>query len=94
MLPCFRDCVRVVKLNPNVASSRRKSRKAHFGAHSEARRVLMSAGLSKDLFEKHNVRVKVNGQSNQHQIILVVFVKVLQYTPDERFPLRRLLDGG
>lgn len=44
-----------VKLNPNVASSRRKSRKAHFGAHSEARRVLMSAGLSKDLFEKHNV---------------------------------------
>lgn len=46
-----------VKLNPNVASSRRKSRKAHFGAHSEARRVLMSAGLSKDLFEKHNVSV-------------------------------------
>lgn len=44
-----------MKLNPNVASSRRKSRKAHFGAHSEARRVLMSAGLSKDLFEKHNV---------------------------------------
>lgn len=48
-----------VKLNPNVASSRRKSRKAHFGAHSEARRVLMSAGLSKDLFEKHNVRTRV-----------------------------------
>ncbi|CAM9662078.1 unnamed protein product [Scytosiphon promiscuus] len=45
-----------MKLNPNKAASRRKSRKAHFGAHSDARRVLMSAGLSKDLFEKHNVR--------------------------------------
>lgn len=44
-----------MKLNPNVSSSRRKSRKAHFGAHSEARRKLMSAGLSRDLFEKHHV---------------------------------------
>ncbi|CAM9349142.1 unnamed protein product [Sphacelaria rigidula] len=45
-----------MKLNPTKPSSRRKSRKAHFSAHSDERRKLMSAGLSKDLFEKHNVR--------------------------------------
>ena len=38
-----------MKFNPNVSSSRRKARKAHFGAHSEARRKLMSANLSKEL---------------------------------------------
>uniref|UniRef100_A0A7R9WDJ0 KOW domain-containing protein n=1 Tax=Pseudictyota dubia TaxID=2749911 RepID=A0A7R9WDJ0_9STRA len=45
-----------MKFNPNVASSRRKSRKAHFSAHSEARRKIMSAHLSKELREKYNVR--------------------------------------
>merc|ERR1712051_15523 len=39
-----------------VSSSRRKSRKAHFSAHSEARRVLMSANLSKELQARHGVR--------------------------------------
>merc|ERR1712127_730722 len=37
-------------------SSRRKNRKAHFGAHSEARRKLMSANLSKELQARHGVR--------------------------------------
>ncbi|RHY63975.1 hypothetical protein DYB30_009048 [Aphanomyces astaci] len=46
----------VVKFNSTVSSSRRKSRKAHFGAHSTQRRVLMSASLSKDLQQKYNVR--------------------------------------
>lgn len=59
LLPRCRLPWPAVKLNPNVASSRRKSRKAHFTAHSEARRKLMSAGLSKDLFEKHNVGILV-----------------------------------
>ncbi|CAK4081285.1 unnamed protein product [Aphanomyces euteiches] len=45
-----------VKFNSTVSSSRRKSRKAHFGAHSTQRRVLMSANLSKDLQQKYNVR--------------------------------------
>mmetsp|Transcript_20749 Transcript_20749/g.31683 ORF Transcript_20749/g.31683 Transcript_20749/m.31683 type:complete len:136 (-) Transcript_20749:41-448(-) len=45
-----------MKFSPNVASSRRKSRKAHFTAHSEARRVLMSANLSKELQARHGVR--------------------------------------
>lgn len=39
-----------------VSSSRRKSRKAHFGAASTARRSIMSAPLSKELREKYNVR--------------------------------------
>ena len=39
-----------------IASSRRKSRKAHFSAPSGERRIIMSAPLSKELREKHNVR--------------------------------------
>jgi len=39
-----------------LASSRRKSRKAHFGAPSSVRRTIMSAPLSKELREKYNVR--------------------------------------
>lgn len=41
---------------PGLASSRRKSRKAHFSAPSSVRRVIMSAPLSKELREKYNVR--------------------------------------
>ena len=36
-------------------SSRRKSRKSHYGAPSSVRRTIMSAPLSKELREKHNV---------------------------------------
>jgi large subunit ribosomal protein L26e len=45
-----------MKYSTEVTSSRRKNRKAHFGAHSEARRKLMSANLSKELQARHNVR--------------------------------------
>merc|ERR1712154_184083 len=45
-----------MKYSTSVSSSRRKSRKAHFGAHSEARRTLMSANLSKELQARHGVR--------------------------------------
>ena len=45
----------MVKYNPNVSSSRRKSRKAYFTAPSHVRRVLLSAPLSKDLQTKHKV---------------------------------------
>ena len=41
--------------NLGLASSRRKSRKAHFSSPSSARRNIMSAPLSKELREKHNV---------------------------------------
>ncbi|OJD17104.1 60S ribosomal protein [Emergomyces pasteurianus Ep9510] len=46
----------MAKVNGDIASSRRKSRKAHFSAPSSERRVIMSAPLSKELREKHNVR--------------------------------------
>ncbi|KAI4859790.1 putative 60S ribosomal protein L26-1 [Hypoxylon rubiginosum] len=46
----------MTKVNSGIASSRRKSRKAHFGASSGERRVIMSAPLSKELREKYNVR--------------------------------------
>ncbi|KAJ2163108.1 60S ribosomal protein L26A [Coemansia sp. RSA 552] len=45
-----------MKFSRDVSSSSRKSRKAHFTAPSHIRRKLMSAGLSKDLRRKHNVR--------------------------------------
>jgi len=45
-----------MKFNPFVSSSRRKSRKRHFNAPSHIRRQIMSAPLSKDLRNKHNVR--------------------------------------
>nr|QAA11206.1 ribosomal protein L26 [Eustigmatophyceae sp. Ndem 8/9T-3m6.8] len=46
----------MVKFNPNVSSSRRKSRKQHFTAPSHVRRIIMSAPLSKDLRAKYKVR--------------------------------------
>ncbi|KAI1418085.1 putative 60S ribosomal protein L26-1 [Hypoxylon sp. FL1857] len=46
----------MTKVNSGIASSRRKSRKAHFSASSGERRVIMSAPLSKELREKYNVR--------------------------------------
>ncbi|KAF2202738.1 ribosomal protein L24 [Delitschia confertaspora ATCC 74209] len=46
----------MTKVNTALSSSRRKSRKAHFDAPSSVRRVIMSAPLSKELREKHNVR--------------------------------------
>merc|ERR1711971_838004 len=45
-----------MKYSTSVSSSRRKARKAHFGAHSEARRKLMSANLSKELQARHGGR--------------------------------------
>lgn len=45
-----------MKQNPQVSSSRSKSRKAYFQAPSHVRRVIMSAQLSKELREKYGVR--------------------------------------
>ncbi|KAI1083783.1 putative 60S ribosomal protein L26-1 [Whalleya microplaca] len=46
----------MTKVDTSIASSRRKSRKAHFSAPSGVRRNIMSAPLSKELREKYNVR--------------------------------------
>merc|ERR1711981_490743 len=45
-----------MKFNPAVASSRRKSRKAHFTAPSSVRRKIMSAHLNKTLSNKYHVK--------------------------------------
>jgi len=45
-----------MKFNPDVSSSRRKARKAHFAAPSSIRRKIMSAPLSKELRGKHSTR--------------------------------------
>ena len=45
-----------MKLNPNKTASRRKMRKAHFGATSVERRVKMSCPLAKDLQQRYGVR--------------------------------------
>merc|ERR1711896_82717 len=47
---------RRMKFKPTVASSRRKSRKAHFSAPSSVRRKIMSAHLNKELTHKHHVK--------------------------------------
>merc|ERR1711981_825852 len=48
--------VSTMKFPKDVSSSRRKSRKAHFTAASDARRIIMSAPLSAELRAKHSVR--------------------------------------
>jgi large subunit ribosomal protein L26e len=45
-----------MKTHQEVTSSRRKQRKAHFGAPSSIRRKIMSCHLSKDLRNKHKIR--------------------------------------
>merc|ERR1712139_243386 len=45
-----------MKFSPNVSSSRRKSRKAHFSAPSSVRRKIMSSHLNKELAQKYHVK--------------------------------------
>lgn len=45
-----------MKTHIEVTSSRRKSRRAHFGAPSHIRHRLMSSALSKDLKKKYGIR--------------------------------------
>ncbi|KAH8163178.1 hypothetical protein CIB48_g5085 [Xylaria polymorpha] len=59
----------MVKVNPNVSSSRRKARRAHFQAPSSIRRNIMSAPLSKELREKYNVRSIPVRKDDEVQIV-------------------------
>merc|ERR1711907_527275 len=45
-----------MKFSPDVSSSRRKSRRAHFQAPSSVRRKILSAPLSAELRNKYSVR--------------------------------------
>ncbi|XP_057250809.1 60S ribosomal protein L26-2-like [Beta vulgaris subsp. vulgaris] len=58
-----------MKHNPNVTSSRRKCRKLHFKSPSNIRRKIMSAPLSVNLRNKHNVR---SLPVKKHDEVLVV----------------------
>merc|ERR1711904_158084 len=50
-----------MKFSPNVSSSRRKSRNAHFNAPSSVRRKIMSAHLNKELIQKYDEVIVVRG---------------------------------
>jgi len=58
-----------MKYNTSIASSRRKSRKAHFTADSESRRKIMSASLSKELQKKYNVRSLPIRKDDEVQVV-------------------------
>merc|ERR1719253_635739 len=62
-----------MKFNTATHSSRRKSRKAHFSAHSDARRKIMSATLSKDLQKKYNVRSLPIRKDDEVQVVRGTF---------------------
>jgi large subunit ribosomal protein L26e len=51
-------------VSPGIASSRSKSRKAHFQAPSSERRVILSAPVSKELKEKYGVCTTPTSISN------------------------------
>lgn len=53
--PVGHECDQSTDPNAGLASDRRKSRKAHFGASSGVKRVIMSSPLSKELRQKHSV---------------------------------------
>ncbi|PYH46484.1 60S ribosomal protein uL24 [Aspergillus saccharolyticus JOP 1030-1] len=55
--------------NTQVASSRSKSRKAHFSAPSSERRVILSASLNKELREKYGVRSIPIRKGDEVQIV-------------------------
>jgi hypothetical protein len=66
-----------MKFNDSKHSSRRKSRKEHFGAHSEARRKIMSASLSKELQKKYNVRSLPIRKDDEIQVCFLLVVPLV-----------------
>merc|ERR1712212_494437 len=60
---------KMVCLNPNVSSSRRKNRKRHFEAPSHIRRKLMSSPLNKELKEKYGVKSMPIRKDDEVQVV-------------------------
>ena len=58
-----------MKYSPDVSSSRRKSRKAHFTAPSSVRRKILSAPLSPELRNKYNVRTMPVRKEDEVQVV-------------------------
>merc|ERR1711936_575103 len=63
------DFNKMVCLNPNVSSSRRKNRKRHFEAPSHIRRKLMSSPLNKELKEKYGVKSMPIRKDDEVQVV-------------------------
>lgn len=63
-----------MKKNPNVSSSRRKSRKRHFNAPSHKKRQIMSAALSKELRVKYNVRSMPVRKDDEVQVRKLIYI--------------------
>ncbi|RWS08221.1 60S ribosomal protein L26-like protein [Dinothrombium tinctorium] len=61
--------LKMAKMNKNVSSSRRKSRKRHFNAPSHIRRRIMSAPLSKELRQKYGVRSMPVRKDDEVQVV-------------------------
>eukprot|EP00898_Chlorokybus_atmophyticus_P002232 jgi/Chlat1/3009/Chrsp201S03264 len=62
-----------MKYSSAVSSARRKSRKAHFTAPSHERRIIMSAPLSQELKNKHNVRAVPVRKDDEVQVVRGTF---------------------
>mmetsp|Transcript_3063 Transcript_3063/g.2548 ORF Transcript_3063/g.2548 Transcript_3063/m.2548 type:complete len:146 (-) Transcript_3063:77-514(-) len=62
-----------MKFNKAKHASRSKARKAHFTAHSTARRKIMSASLSADLRKKYHVRSVPIRKDDEVQIVRGTF---------------------
>jgi hypothetical protein len=62
-----------VKFNADKTSSRRKMRKAHFAAPSHEKRIRMSSGLTKELFQRHNVSYYIRSFFSMQFLLLRLF---------------------
>mmetsp|Transcript_9099 Transcript_9099/g.22781 ORF Transcript_9099/g.22781 Transcript_9099/m.22781 type:complete len:146 (-) Transcript_9099:193-630(-) len=58
-----------MKFSPNVSSSRRKCRKAHFTAPSNERRKMMASPLSSELKNKYGVRAVPIRKDDEVQVV-------------------------
>ena len=65
----------MTKLNTNTTSSRRKQRKAHFGATSVERRERMASPLAADLRNMHGVRSMPIKKGDEVKVIRGKFSK-------------------
>ena len=80
----------IMKFNPRVSLSRRKSHNVHFIVPSSVRRVLMSTSLSIDLRSKYNVRsisVRKDDEVNGSKSIVASGSSTLSTSPARRLTL-------
>ena len=72
----------MMKFNKAVSGSRRKNRKRHFNAPSHIRRKIMSAPLSKELRQKHNVRSIPIRKDDEVQVLTSHALVIVWWNPN------------